>query len=166
MSKTFWELLDALKSADDVMMDEELDLKDMLFLTAEKVDAIRYVDERLEAQEMLLKRREEEIRGMRQAVSLNRERLRKRTLEAMVQHGFEKLPGKEWRIQRMKAPPSLAFHEDRPATDMDYLTYPDFVKKTYEWNKEAIKTELARGPSPFPLAYLKPGEYVRFYPIK
>lgn len=162
--RTFWGLLEMLKTADE-FMSEEVDFSELLDLTGEKVDAIKYVDERLEAQELLLKRREEELAQMRKGVAANRERLKKRALEAMQFHGFEKLPGKQYRAQIQKSPPALVLVRESATVD-DVLEYPKFVKTVYEWDKIAIRDELAKGPSPFPLAYTQCGEYVRFYPTK
>lgn len=164
VNPSFWHLLNQLRTADEFMTDE-VDFSELLELTADKVDAIKYVDERLEAQEALLKRREEELAQMRRAVAANRQRLKERALEAMKQHGFEKLPGRQYRAQVQKAPPALVLVREVATVD-DVLEFPGFVKTVYQWDKEAIKAELAKGPSAFPLAYTQCGEYVRFYPTK
>ncbi len=131
----------------------------------EKVDAIRTVQQRLRMEEERLRENAAELTRAAQAVKSNRERLDSYVVYAMQSNGFDKVPGKYWRMQKQRTAPSV-ITDHEPGPD-DALRFGEFVERqvTYKWNKPLIKGALESG-SPLDFAALKENTTVRFYALK
>ncbi len=159
---TLEEILARLSDLDNAQVNVEFDPENIAGELNEKVDAIKIVLDRLQGESARLRVCAEEFARAAKTVENNAERLKEYVLYAMQQNGFEKLPGKLWRLQVQKAAPALVTEYSPTAETM--LEMPSFVERKvgYSWNKEQIKEHLKAGGE-FRYGSLRDSYYVRSY---
>lgn len=161
---TLTEILEKLSNLDNA--GDEIVPEDAAQVTgdlADKVDAIRAVYDRLGSESERLRSVAAELTRAAQGVDRNAERLFSYVLFAMRAQGFEKLPGRIFRVQIQKAAPRLEI--DRQPSAGDFLSLGENVVNrtvSYAWRTDAIKKQIAEGGT-FEHGRLKQGEYLRFY---
>lgn len=158
------DLLLRLLHAEDGLT-QELDLESLGVQLREKVDSVKLVLDRLQAEEQWLTGQLDEIVDRRTAVRNNASRLRGYCASVMTQHGYERMPGEKWRCQLQAAKPTVVF--DRDPGPLDLQADPELVEmvRSYKWRKDLAEERLNAG-LPVPLAHLKQSKYVKFYPKK
>lgn len=131
------------------------DLKD-------KVDAIYKVMGRLKSEAARLDEIAEQFLMASKACEKNADRLKEYVIFTMRKHGFDKLPGKEFRVQMQKTTPSVEV--EREAGPEDQLAFPHLVvrKTTYAWEKKKLREWIESGGS-FEYGRVVQGNTVRFY---
>lgn len=147
----------------DLAAECDIDPTEVVGILADKVDAIKTVLDRLEGESERLAEESRSFKKAADQVARNRESLRTYVAFSMARAGFEKLPGKLFRINLVR---SESTQVARPAMPEDYATYPEFVRKSisYAWDKAALKDApeppaglVTRVPSMYPKFSIKKG---------
>ena len=161
--QTLSELLAHLSNLDNAAepIDPEI-FKNLRDEIAGKIDAIKTVLDRLQAEAARLEKAAAEFKMAAATVTANLDRLKSYTLWAMQQADVEKLPGEYWSISRRTSPVSVEV--DREATDIEATLYPNLIKTkvSHSWNREELKRLLQTGAEEINFARLKQGQYVQF----
>lgn len=175
--ETFAELLQALSSFGIAMTPVKLDPEKLVGDLRGKVDAIKYVLDRMEAEEKLCREQAKPWNKAATALKKNHERLKDYVEYWMKREGFEELPGNTRRAFLKNEAERLEMLKGAPDV-FDYQRYPDYVKpvRGYAWDHEKIEADLKSGKLVFPppaegeeprppFAKLVRGQHVEF-PIK
>jgi hypothetical protein len=164
--KTFASLVSALARADDDLSDPNFDPALLLSDIRDKVDAIHFVLERMDAVSAWLKDIAAPFLSKSKTITSNHARLRSYVVHVMQQNQFHALPGEKVKVTLMNSPPSLVM--EREASSLDYQAYPEYVQieRRYKWNTEKIKEDLLKGKElPEIPGRITQGQYPRFHPI-
>lgn len=161
MGLTLDDILTALSDLDSAPA-VEFDPAEVLGNLVDKVDAIHKVMGRLKNESARLEEIAEQFKNAAKGCERNAERLKAYVIFTMKNHGFEKLPGKDFRIQLQKTTPAMEL--DHEAGPDDALAFPVFVsrKTIYAWDRIKLKEYLQNGGS-FEYGRLKEGQTARFY---
>lgn len=157
-------LLLALKSADEAI--ENIDLSaqiDLMDAAKHKIDSIKYVIDKLEAQAFYLAAREQEYCKAKESVLGNIESLKRHLLFALQSNHFPKFTGYQYVALQAKAPPSVKTKIAKPSLS-HAVHFGDYVKTEYKWDKTAIRNALKLGedPSVKEIAEFEQKTYVKF----
>lgn len=160
----FMQLVMLLEDAEKALT-AEVDPATLGELVREKIDAIREVDSKLEAEIARLDQDIEALKARKHAVQNGKERLRSLVKQGMEYGGFDLMSGNTWAVRLQNNPAKLII--DHEPTESDYRTYKDFCEATlvYTWKKDVIKERLKAGDH-FGWAKLETGRHVRFVPKK
>lgn len=166
MSNTLRELLSKLDHLDDENLPADFDAASLVGDVKDKVDAIKWrIDSWLNEAKQIETQWIAELSRRKEALEKKALRLKEYLHSQMNEHGYDKLPGKMFRVALQKAAPSVEVFEDPTAQHM--LTYPDYVVQSvnYRWNKDAIRERLQNG-SDLSFAKLRHLRYVKFFAMK
>ncbi len=161
--ESLYQLLLALQSADNSC--ENLDLSaqiDLMDGAKIKVDNYKYILDKLESHEFYLSQREKEYTAAKKTIQANIKRLREQLLFALQANGFERFTGNQYVVTQQKAKASVSLKLGEPDV-FKALTYGDFVRTEYVWDKAAISKALAEdNPQAREIAELKQTIFPKF----
>lgn len=142
---TLMSLLEQLTAADDAIARPDFDPVLLAGELRGKVDALKFVTDRMDAVEKFLRGVAKPIAAKASAIKNNRERLRKYIAESMRSQKFEKIPGETFEVVLMDSPPALIM--ERSATAEDFEKFPCHVEmvRIYRWREDKIKDEILAG---------------------
>lgn len=161
--KSLYQLLLALQASDDAC--ENLDLSaqiDLVDGARIKVDNYKYILDKLEAHECYLALREKEYASAKKTIQSNIKRLREQLIFSLQANGFDRFTGNQYIVVQQKAKASVSLKMGEPDV-FKALTYGDFVRTAYVWDKTAIAKGLAENhPQVREIAELKQTVFPKF----
>lgn len=159
------EYLAALSDLDRAAEMDPQEISDTIEGLKNKIDAIYKVRDRLEMESKRLTKDAALLLKSADAVERHHKRLTDYVCRTMVNHEFEQVPGRLWRVAVQNSPMSLVTDRDPGPEDM--LETPQYVRRKvfYSWEKDLIKDRLLAGEK-FKDMKLIQGKHIRFYPNK
>lgn len=175
--ETFGELLQALSNFELATTQIRVDPERLVGDLRDKVDGIKHVLDRLEAEEEFCREQGRPWNTAALALKKNRERLKDYVEYWMKREGFEKVPGNSREAILKNNAEHVEYLKSVPDV-LDYQKFPDYVRpvRGYVWNTDKVEADLKSGrlvfpepaegqePQP-PFAKLVRGQHVEF-PIK
>ncbi len=146
------------QSFDDIGLDGEIDL---LNKGKVKIDAYKYILDKLASQIWYLDQRLDEYSRAKKTVDNAQKRVKSRLLEALEANEFTKFTGHRWVVSVRKANPSIEISGTGIIDDSLKERHPDLIKTSYVPDKTAIKKALQAGQK-LDWATLKETTYVSF----
>jgi hypothetical protein len=161
-SEPLFILLQRLNAVDqsfqDIGLDDEIDLLNKGKI---KIDAYKFILDKLAAQLWYLDQRLDEYQKAKKTVNNAQSRVKSRLLEALEANEFTKFTGNQWIVSVRKASPSVEISGTGEIDVSLKIKHPDLIKTTYTPDKTAIKKALQAGEE-LGWASLKEANYIAF----
>ena len=144
--QSFWDLLNLLEQIDEcvVQLSPE-EISRVLEKSQLKVDTYKYVLDKLKSHAEYLGQRAAEFAAAMQATENHVKRLKAHLVWVLEQKGTDRWPGKDYQI-KLVATQSIQ-PQIEPNSRLS-LKFPDCVKRSYSWDKKALKEALQDPESP------------------
>lgn len=160
--ETLGQILKLLTESDSALVNlDAQQLEQLGTMLADKVDAYKYVQEKIEAEVARLDARIKEFQQAKKSVTKAYERLKELLAFHMKSKGFPRLPGMDY-VARLGSSKSVKMRRD-DVSSLDVLNYTGFVRVKYEWDKTAIKAALEnKDPKAAEIAEIVESPWVTF----
>jgi hypothetical protein len=150
----------ALLSEADEALTIQVDVAALVATLRDNVDEAKAIKDDLEMMEEHFRAKAEPFLKAARSCKAERERMLGQIKEALLEQYGDRLPGNDWRMQLNSAAEVLEL-EGLP-TRFDYDLYPNYVRLSFEWDKEQIEKDLKNGVN-LPFARLKRSKALHFY---
>jgi hypothetical protein len=161
---TFDELLKTLNRADDELL--QFDWADQRLLKENielKVDGCKYYIDKLKTQIDLIDTYIKEYQQTKRTLQNNLQGFKDFLSFQMKNQGFDKLPGKRWRVS-LSQRKSIKIKAE--ANSGLFLRYPDLIKREFSWRKKDVDAAIKSGKDLSDVADIETKEYPLFRPNK
>ena len=138
------QILNLMTQVDEGLINASLDDMKWLMNQAElKVDAYKHVKDQLEEVESRLDKKVKEFTKAKKVVAKQLKRLSELMTHSLQKNGFTKFKGEEYRVSLVCN--SRTTITKREPTAMDVVNHPQYVRTSYEWDKNALAKGLKDG---------------------
>lgn len=167
---TFLQLVGILNEADELLASiEGVDLAELVGDLRDKVDALQFVDAKMEGAVAFFKEQIAPLQSRMRAITNERARLRDYVAKSMrgdfqpeeSRQRFQKIPGVRSAVQLYDSAPALEVV--RPPTAVDFAERPEMVEmqRSYVWKNAEVKAALLDGKE-LEFAKLTRGCFIKF----
>ncbi len=161
-AETLGQMLQLLTESDEALVSlTPAQLEQLGAQLAQKVDAYKYVEEKMEAEIARLDSRIKAFQKAKKSLVGAYDRLKDLLAHHMDTKGFPRLPGVDY-VACLGHSTSVRLRREYP-TAADAVSLPEFVRVSYAWDKKAISDALkAESPTAADVAELVSAPWVTF----